>query len=74
MEAIERRLRVMDSTALALCMENGMPINVFNMDDETNIARIISGRARGHARELMNGPRPCTSGWADPAGGADDER
>jgi uridylate kinase len=47
MEAIERRLRVMDSTALALCMENSMPINVFNMDDETNIARIISGARVG---------------------------
>src|SRR5246127_2888908 len=43
MEALERRLRVMDSTALALCMENGMPLNVFNMDSETNLARIISG-------------------------------
>ncbi|MGA9876221.1 MAG: UMP kinase [Solirubrobacteraceae bacterium] len=43
MEAIERRLRVMDSTALALCMENSMPLNVFNMDDETNIPRIVSG-------------------------------
>ncbi len=43
MEAIERRLKVMDSTALALCMDNGMPLNVFNMDDETNISRIISG-------------------------------
>src|ERR1700681_2063770 len=43
MEAIERRLRVMDSTALALCMENAMPLNVFNMDDETNLTRIISG-------------------------------
>jgi uridylate kinase len=43
MQAIERRLRVMDSTALALCMENGMPINVFNMDDPVNIARIIAG-------------------------------
>jgi uridylate kinase len=47
MEAIERRLRVMDSTALALCMENEMPLNVFNMDDETNIARIISGARVG---------------------------
>jgi uridylate kinase len=47
MQAIERRLRVMDSTALALCMENGMPINVFNMDDPTNIARIISGERVG---------------------------
>jgi uridylate kinase len=43
MEALERRLRVMDSTALALCMENGMPLNVFNMDDETSISKIISG-------------------------------
>jgi len=47
MEALERRLRVMDSTALALCMENGMPLNVFNMNDETNISRIISGERVG---------------------------
>jgi uridylate kinase len=47
MEAIERRLRVMDSTALALCMENGMPLNVFNMDDDTSLARIISGERVG---------------------------
>jgi uridylate kinase len=47
MEAIERRLRVMDSTALALCMENSMPLNVFNMDDDTSIARIISGERVG---------------------------
>ncbi len=47
MEAIERRLRVMDSTALALCMDNGMPLNVFNMDDETNISRIVSGARVG---------------------------
>jgi uridylate kinase len=47
MEAIERRLRVMDSTALALCMENAMPLNVFNMDDETALARIISGERVG---------------------------
>src|SRR5580700_9169189 len=47
MEALERRLRVMDSTALALCMENKMPINVFNMDDETAISRVISGERVG---------------------------
>jgi uridylate kinase len=47
MEAIERRLRVMDSTALALCMENAMPLNVFNMDDERSLARIISGERVG---------------------------
>jgi uridylate kinase len=47
MQALEQRLRVMDSTALALCMENHMPINVFNMDDETALARIISGERVG---------------------------
>src|SRR5436305_8357947 len=36
MEALERRLRVMDLTALTLCMESGIPLYVFNMDDERN--------------------------------------
>ena len=43
MDAIQRRLGVMDATALTLCMENALPIYVFNMDDERNISRIISG-------------------------------
>jgi uridylate kinase len=47
MEALEQRLRVMDSTALALCMENGMPLNVFNMDDDASLPRIISGERVG---------------------------
>src|SRR5712691_1447342 len=47
MEALQRQLRVMDSTALALCMENGLPLYVFNMDDERNIERIISGTRVG---------------------------
>jgi uridylate kinase len=47
MEALERRLRVMDLTALTLCMENGMPLYVFNMDDERNIDRIVSGERVG---------------------------
>jgi uridylate kinase len=42
-EAIEQRLAVMDSTALSLCMDNGLPIYVFNMDDERNIDRIVCG-------------------------------
>jgi len=46
-EAIERRLQVMDSTALALCMENALPIHVFNMEDERNIDRIVSGERVG---------------------------
>jgi uridylate kinase len=46
-EAIERRLAVMDSTALSLCMDNALPIHVFNMDDEENIFRIVSGQRVG---------------------------
>jgi len=46
-EAIEQRLAVMDSTALSLCMDNGLPIYVFNMDDERNIDRIVSGERVG---------------------------
>ena len=43
MEAIERGLRVMDTTALTLCMDNDLPIHVFNMHDEENIGRIMRG-------------------------------
>jgi uridylate kinase len=46
-EAIEQRLTVMDSTALSLCMDNALPIYVFNMDDERNIERIVSGERVG---------------------------
>ena len=46
-EAIERGLKVMDSTALSLCQDNGLPIYVFNMADETNIDRIVRGERVG---------------------------
>jgi uridylate kinase len=46
-EAIERQLTVMDVTALSLCMDNRLPIHVFNMDDEANIDRIVCGERVG---------------------------
>jgi uridylate kinase len=46
-QAIERGLRVMDSTALSLCMDNHLPIYVFNMADERNIDRIVCGERVG---------------------------
>jgi uridylate kinase len=46
-EALQRGLKVMDSTALSLCMDNRLPINVFNMNDESNIDRIVSGERVG---------------------------
>jgi uridylate kinase len=47
LEAIERGLRVMDTTALSLCMENDMPIRVFNVNDERNIVRVAGGEDLG---------------------------
>ena len=47
MDAVQRGLRVMDTTALTLCMENDIPIYVFNMDDERNIDRIVCGERVG---------------------------
>jgi uridylate kinase len=37
----------MDSTAFALCMDNNLPIIVFNMADASNINRIVSGQRVG---------------------------
>jgi uridylate kinase len=42
-EALNRGLRVMDSTALSLCMDNHLPIHVFDMNGEGNLERIVSG-------------------------------
>jgi uridylate kinase len=47
MDALQRRLRIMDSTALTLCMENRLPLYVFNLDDARNIDRIVSGERVG---------------------------
>ena len=45
-EAIERGLQVMDVTALSLCMENGLPIHVFALENG-NIMRVLSGERVG---------------------------
>src|ERR1022692_3962909 len=42
-DALTRGLQVMDSTAFALCMDNNLPIVVFNMADGRNIDKIVSG-------------------------------
>jgi uridylate kinase len=46
-EALARRLKVMDSTAFSLCMDNRMPIIVFDMSDSTNIRRAVLGENVG---------------------------
>jgi uridylate kinase len=46
-EALTRGLQVMDSTAFALCMDNNLPIVVFNMAGGENIDKIVSGERVG---------------------------
>ncbi|MDP8911826.1 MAG: UMP kinase, partial [Actinomycetota bacterium] len=46
LEAIERGLRVMDTTALSLCMDNALPIYVFALADG-NIRRVTAGERLG---------------------------
>lgn len=47
MEMLNKNLAVMDATASSMCMENNMEVIVFNMDDLSNISRIIDGETIG---------------------------
>jgi uridylate kinase len=44
---LERRLKVMDATAISLCMDNRLPIVVFNLRTPGNVRRVIAGEAVG---------------------------
>jgi uridylate kinase len=47
MECIEKRLSVMDSTAFSLCMDNQMPILVFDLQQENSIQLAVTGEKIG---------------------------
>jgi uridylate kinase len=47
MDSIKQRLKVMDTTALTLCMENQMPVVVFDLAVKGNIARAVAGQKVG---------------------------
>lgn len=46
-EVIERRLKVMDSTAFTMCRENNMPVVVFNMNKSGNLLKVVKGAEIG---------------------------
>ena len=52
MDALNRRLDVMDSTALSLCMDNELPIVVFNVFEPGTMGNILNGQTVG---TLING-------------------
>ena len=54
-EAIERKLGVMDLTALTMCMENKLPVIVFDFKTPGNIRRVMAGDQIGTVVELPDG-------------------
>jgi uridylate kinase len=46
-EVINKRLKVMDSTAFTMCRDNAMPIIVFNMNTRGNLRKVVSGGKSG---------------------------
>ncbi len=46
-EVLEKKLKVMDSTAVSLCMDNELPIIVFDLTGDHNIVRVVNGEPIG---------------------------
>jgi uridylate kinase len=44
---LERQLKVMDATAISLCMDNKLPIVVFNLREPGNVRRVVMGEPIG---------------------------
>jgi uridylate kinase len=55
LEVLERQLKVMDATAISLCMDNKLPIVVFNLRVPGNVRRVVMGEAVG-TRVTVNEP------------------
>ncbi|MCB0340122.1 MAG: UMP kinase [Bdellovibrionales bacterium] len=47
MDVLQKRLNVMDAAAISLCMDNNLPISVFNINVEGNLRRIVAGEQVG---------------------------
>jgi uridylate kinase len=47
MEMLQRGLKVMDTTAVSLCKDNGLPMIVFSMKESGNIVRVVNGEKLG---------------------------
>src|SRR2546425_617899 len=53
-EVLEKQLKVMDASAISLCMDNNLPIVVFNMREPGNIARVVMSKAGIGTRVSLN--------------------
>jgi uridylate kinase len=55
-EVLEKRLKVMDASAISLCMDNDLPIIIFNMRTAGNILRVVKGEAGIGTRVCLEMP------------------
>jgi uridylate kinase len=60
LDVLSRNLKVMDSTAISLCMDNDLPIIVFNLTESGNMKRVVTGEILG--TWIANHPRPDDQG------------
>lgn len=58
LDVLQQGLGVMDATATSLCMDNGIPIIVFNMDETGNIVRAVQGEKIGTTVGAFSGRLP----------------
>jgi len=56
-DVLKRGLSIMDSTAVSLCMDNSLPIVVFNLRGSGNIRKVIEGKKIGTLVRVNNGAR-----------------
>jgi uridylate kinase len=47
LDVLQKGLKVMDSTAISLCMDNKLPIIVFNLRDHGSMAKVVAGNPIG---------------------------
>jgi uridylate kinase len=55
-EVLEKQLKVMDASAISMCMENNLPIVVFNMRKPGNIARVVQSDSGIGTRVCLEKP------------------
>jgi uridylate kinase len=58
-DLLRDQLKVMDATAVSLCMENDLPIVVFDLNQPDNITRVATGEPGG---TIISGNSPTTGG------------
>ena len=55
LDVLQRQLKVMDSTAMAMCMDNDIPVIVFDLNTDGNVMRVVCGENIGTRVEVGPG-------------------